>query len=122
MTVNFSPNKGRLHMSLAISTAIAGLITMLAIAALLIGFLLAAERLEWRLLGYVAGLRHDEPVLLTIDNHEFYLIWVDKAPIALSTRDPHRGECKIRWFKQEHYFADPCGGTIYLLDGSYRNG
>jgi hypothetical protein len=120
--VKTSPSKARLHISLAVSMMIAGLIVMIATVALVSQFLLAAERLEWRLLGSVDELQRGEPVLLAIDNHEFYLIWVDMTPIALSTRDPHRGICKIRWFEQERYFADPCGGTVYRLDGTYRNG
>jgi hypothetical protein len=122
MTVKFSPNKARLHMSLAIGMTVAGLIVMIAAAALLIEFLLAAERLEWRSIGSVAELQRAEPVLLAVDSHEFYLIWVDARPIALSTRDPHRGVCRIRWFEQERFFADACGGTVYLPDGSYRRG
>ncbi|MDQ2996435.1 MAG: hypothetical protein M3R61_05185 [Chloroflexota bacterium] len=101
---------------------IAGLIAMIATAALLIGFLSAAERLAWRSIGSVAELQHAEPILLAIDNHEFYLIWLDATPSALSTRDPHRGVCTIRWFERERFFADPCGGSVYLLDGSYRRG
>jgi Rieske Fe-S protein len=60
--------------------------------------------------------------LRTIEHHEFYLVWVDSTPIALSTTDPHMGVCQIRWLEQERFFADPCGGSVYLLDGSYRRG
>ena len=56
------------------SMTIAGLIAVIVTAALLIGFLLAAERLEWRSLGSVAELQRADPLLLAIDNHEFYLI------------------------------------------------
>src|SRR5215212_8176997 len=102
-----SSSRARLHIGLAISMTIVGLITLSTIAALLIGFLLAAERLEWRSIGSAAELQRAEPTLLAIDDREFYLVWGDASPIALSTRDPHRGECKIRWFDQERFFADP---------------
>jgi hypothetical protein len=122
MTVKSAPNTARLHMSLAISMAVAGLLAMIVAAALLIELLLAAERLEWHSIGSIAELQRVEPVLLAVEGQEFYLIWMDATPIALSTRDPHRGVCKIRWFGQERLFADACGGTVYLPDGSYHRG
>ena len=117
-----SASRAHIHIRLAIGLAITGFIALIATAALLIGFLSAAERWEWRSIGSVAELQHAEPILLTIDNHEFYLIWLDATPSALSTRDPHRGVCTIRWFERERFFADPCGGSVYLPDGSYRRG
>jgi hypothetical protein len=117
-----SASRARIHLGLAISMTIAGLIAVIATAVLLSGFLLAAERLEWRSLGSVAELQRADPLLLAVDNHEFYLVWMDMTPSALSTRDPHRGVCMIRWFEQERFFVDPCGGTVYLPDGSYRRG
>jgi len=123
MMVNFSPHKARLHMRLAIGMAVAGLFALATTAALIIGgLLLVAERAEWHSLGPFTELQHREPQLLNIENHEFYLVWIDAAPIALSTRDPHKGVCVIRWFEQERFFADPCGGTVYMPDGSYRRG
>jgi nitrite reductase/ring-hydroxylating ferredoxin subunit len=120
--VSTSASKAHIHIRLAIGLVIAGLIAIIATAVLLIGFLSAAERLEWRSIGSVAELQRAEPILLAIDNHEFYLIWLDVTPSALSTRDPHRGVCKIRWIERERLFADPCGGSMYLPDGSYRRG
>jgi hypothetical protein len=117
-----SASRARIHIRLVIGMAVAGLIATIAITALLASFLLAAEHLEWRAIGPVAELQRAEPLLLTVEGQEFYLIGAGTTPIALSTRDPHRGECKIRWFEQERYFADPCGGSMYLPDGSYRRG
>src|SRR5688500_13299339 len=83
--VSTSASKAHIHIRLAIGLVIAGLIAIIATAVLLIGFLSAAERLEWRSIGSVAELQRAEPVLLAIDNHEFYLIWLDVTPSALST-------------------------------------
>lgn len=81
-----------------------------------------AERSEWHAVGSIAELQGSQPQLHRIEQREFYLVWVGATPVALSTVDPHTGMCRIRWFEQEHFFADPCGGTVYLANGSYRNG
>ena len=83
-------------MRLTTGMAVAGLIVIIATAALLIELLLAAERMEWHSIGSVAELQRAEPVLFAVNSQEFYLTWVDATPIALSTRDPHKGVCSIR--------------------------
>jgi hypothetical protein len=120
--VSTSVSKARLHVSLAAGVAIAGLFAFTLAAALLWDLLGVAEQSEWQAVGLIANLQSPQPQLLQVEQREFYLIWVDATPIALSTTDPHKGVCRIRWFEQERFFADPCGGTVYLPDGSYRNG
>jgi hypothetical protein len=101
---------------------IAGLFALAAAAVLIFDLLGVAERSEWHSLGLAGEIRSPHPQPYRVDDREFYLVWVDSAPIALSTTDPHKGVCHIRWFEQERFFADPCGGTVYLSDGSYHHG
>jgi nitrite reductase/ring-hydroxylating ferredoxin subunit len=117
-----SVSRVRLQVSLAAALAVAGLLALAGAAALLFDLLGVAERSEWQVVGLIAELQSPEPQLHEIEQREFYLVWADGTPVALSTTDPHRGVCRIRWFERERFFADPCGGTVYLPDGSYRNG
>jgi hypothetical protein len=120
--VRITSSRARLHVSLAAGIAVAGLLALAVAAALLFDLLGLAERSEWHSVGLITELHNSQPQLYQIEQREFYLVWVDATPVALSIIDPHKGVCRIRWFEQERFFADPCGGTVYLSDGSYRNG
>jgi hypothetical protein len=120
--VSTSLSRARLRVRLAAGAAVAGLLALAVAAALIVNLLGLAEQSEWQAVGLIAELHSPQPRLHRIVDREFYLVWVDATPIALSTTDPHKGICRIRWFERERFFADPCGGTVYLPDGSYRNG
>jgi hypothetical protein len=66
-----------------------------------------------------------DPQHYTIADVDFYLVWLDHTPLALSTVTPTlqaEGSCQIRWAEGEQLFVDPCGGSRFLRDGSYKYG
>lgn len=113
-----SSRAAQARLALALSVAAALLLAVATVSAAVAGML---ARPEWRPIGTAAELRQAVPQLYTLENSEFYLAWVGSTPIALSTRDPHKG-CRIRWYPEWRLFADPCGGSAYDPDGRYRSG
>lgn len=79
----------------------------------------------WRAFASVASARSADPQRYTIDKADFYLAWIDGAPLALSASTPSAqggDSCQVRWSQEERLFVDPCGGSRFLRDGGYKYG
>lgn len=111
----------RLWLALGAGTALLLLIT--ATAALAAAMLLPSG---WHSLGQAAELRQARPVLVHVGAREFYLVWQNDTPLALSTLDPHDRfagcDQPIRFDPAARRFSAPCGGATYQIDGTYLRG
>jgi hypothetical protein len=64
----------------------------------------------------------EQPYEIYTEQGLFYLVNTGEELIAFYPVHPHRPYCHIRWISEENYFVDPCRGTQFFLNGSYRNG
>lgn len=79
----------------------------------------------WKAFASVASARPADPQRYTISDADFYLVWLDGAPLALRAATPgaQAGDgCRVSWSAEEKLFVDPCGGSRFLRDGSYKYG
>jgi len=79
----------------------------------------------WKALTAIVTPLPSDPQHYSLDGTELYLVWIDRTPIALSTQTPSlRGwnGCRLKWDTNEQLFVDPCGGSRFFRDGSYKYG
>jgi hypothetical protein len=79
----------------------------------------------WRAVTSLRSAQTPAPQRYVLDNVELYIVWIDQTPLALSTETPTElgvGGCRVRWDGQDQLFVDPCGGSRFFSDGSYKYG
>lgn len=96
----------------------------IAIAIITMGGLLywASGEVGWKEVGRDSEMDLGVPYLHEIDEVFVYMVLLESGPIALKTDDPHPKACEIRWSDEVALFGEPCLGSQYELDGSYRLG
>ena len=109
----------------------AGLSLALLLALLLLGLILGAAILRFALpqpryvlVGTLADFPPaSEPYPLKSER-PFFIVNTGAELIALGNKPPHYifRNCTIRWDWMEKWFNEPCGGSQFNLDGSYRSG
>lgn len=52
----------------------------------------------------------------------FYLVSTKDEMVALSSRSPRKAGCWIDWSREDKIFIEPCFGTRFKLDGTYKSG
>src|SRR5689334_14248133 len=79
----------------------------------------------WKSLTAIVTPPPSDPQYYSLDNTELYLVWIEATPIALSSQTPSLREgngCRLIWVTDEQLFVDPCGGSRFFRDGSYKYG
>lgn len=82
----------------------------------------SSEQLGWKEVVMFSEMEQGVPYLHEINDVTLYLIMLEGGLVALKTDDPHPKGCGNRWNEEVVGFSEPCLGTIYELDGSYRAG
>jgi hypothetical protein len=62
------------------------------------------------------------PHALRTDTARLYLVNTGEQVLALHVYHPNPPYCFINWNEEESVFVDPCLGTQFYLDGSYKAG
>ncbi len=79
----------------------------------------------WKPLTAIIAPLPTDPEYYRYDSTEVYLVWIDHTPIVLSTQTPSAQEsngCRLKWDIAEQLFVDPCGGSRFFRDGTYKYG
>jgi hypothetical protein len=79
----------------------------------------------WKPLTAIVTPLPSDPQHYSLDDTKLYLVWIEATPIALSSQTPSLREengCRLTWDTDEQLFVDPCGGSRFFRDGSYKYG
>jgi len=63
-----------------------------------------------------------EPRLFGAENGYFFVLNFDGELIAVTARSSHKHSCQVHWDAMRNIFLDPCTGTQFYPQGTYRNG
>jgi hypothetical protein len=120
--LNGKPHSGRRRAGLILAFLSSLLVLGLTLVWVVLRFALPQPR--FILVGTLSDFPPDTQPYQRNADRRFFVVNTGGELLALSNKPPHDRfrYCSIHWSSAEGRFLEPCGGSQFGLDGSYRSG